>query len=511
MKVLSRTMMALGAFSLFSLIFGTTPLVSGLILDIFYIHPVSWLLVFIALGFYVYSAVVADSSTSFDSDRAYIPLWIGIAITVFWVIWLGIQNPIKMVALYKHTQYVETPLIPQQTIRPIAYTIAASNFNANQPDSRQAPGDLDYVQDHWTASIDPINWNTFTRPTQGLYLFTDDNRVEQVIQPFTFAERGWLWNSAVHTIRAEEYFVEFSDVLYVRLEDGKYIAVSTLIKRAGFARYPYIWGVAVIDDNGFIEILSPDMAEADPRLKDIALVPEKFEKLRDEAYGWRNGVLAGMFGKRGRVEVQSSTVNDENEAPFHMKSVSGNAWYTPLSPYSYGGNSGVGLAISSSHDIGGPVGIWMLPVNTSFPGADFLVSFIESAPTHRNTNWFRTSSENKCGNVTILELSPIIRLENGQPRFYAMGYVSSAPTSTSVMFYTFIDPFTNVVYEDIPTVDRVNAWLRGEFEIFPVSENSASIAPQTQCKLDDLTGLPDQSLIDYLSRITEELDRRLGQ
>lgn len=512
MKALSCTGIALGVLILFALIFGTTPMVSWLIVDIFYIHTISWLLFVTAV---VFAVIAAGFGTDYNTQDKVAPFAItAIGLGLAWFIWLGIQNPIKMAALSSHTQYVESALLPQSGVRPVAYSVASANINSSKSDSRSAAGDLDYVQDHWIASIDPSGfWVRLTRPTQGIFVFNDEYKVEQRIQPFTFAEAGLLWNSATRVIRSEEYFVEFSDVLYVQQADGKYLAVSTLIKRAGFARYPYIYGVAVISSDGFVDVMSFDRAEADPRLAGIQLVPFDFETDRANAAGWRHGWLSGIFSRTDRLVIQTSTVNVENAAPFHLKGMTGNVWYTPLAPLGSGSESIVAITMSDSHDINGPVYIWRLPVNTALPSVDFLASVIESAPNHSNIVWFRSGGDSKCGNVAILEMVPVVRNEATGPRLYFMGYVSAAPISSNVKFYSIIDPATMTVYEDLPTYDHVNRWLRGEFELVSVSENSTAIDPITgQCLTPEtIKQAPDQEILNYLRLITEELDRRLGQ
>lgn len=512
MKGSGCILLAVGALLLFLLVFATTPTVSFLILDIFYIHQISWVLLLSAI---VTAIIAIVLGSNYNTEDQWPPYAIAaIILTVIWFFWLGIQNPIKMAALSSHTQYAESALLPQSGIRPVAYSVASANINSSKSDPRSAAGDLDYVQDHWIASIDPSGfWVSFSRPTQGIFVFNDEYKVEQRIQPFTFAEAGMLWNSATHIIRKHEYFVEFSDVLYVQQTDGKYLAVSTLIKRAGFARYPYIYGVAVISSDGFVEILPTETAEADPRLAGIQLVPFSFESERAYAAGWRHGWVSGIFSRTDRLVIQTSVVNFENAAPFHLKGMNGNVWYTPLAPIGSSSESIVAIAMSDSHDVNGPVYIWRLPVNTAIPSADFLASVIESAPNHSNIVWFRSGGESKCGNVAILEMVPIVRNEVTGPHLYFMGYVSAAPISSNVKFYSIIDPASMTVYEDLPTYDHVNRWLRGEFELVSVSQNSTAIDPITgQCLTPEtIKQAPDQEIINYLRLITEELDRRLGQ
>ncbi|KKT73132.1 MAG: hypothetical protein UW68_C0016G0012 [Candidatus Collierbacteria bacterium GW2011_GWB1_44_6] len=492
------------------LIFRTTPTVSDLIIDILYVHQISWLLVISTLVMTFISFYKADGA-GYDESPWVAPAIAAVVLGIVWFVWLGIQDPIKMAALSDHTMYEDqnVSLVTQNEIRPYPYAIAAANIATAKYDGTTAAGDLDYVQDRWTASIDPNSfWVQLYRPTQGIFVMNNDYSVTPAIQPFTFSEKGILWNHAKSLIRSHEYFVEFSDVIYVRQGDGRYLAVTTLIKRAGFARYPYIYGVAVVSSEGLIEILPQSVAEADLRLQGIALVPFDFETARTEAYGWRNGVLNGIFDRTTRLTVHVSQVNAENASPFHLKSTAGNLWYTTLSPLGSSTESITTIAMSDSHDINGPVKIWRTEQTQSLPGTDFLASLIESAPNHLNLVWFHGGD--KCGNAALLEMVPVVRQEAGGPKLYFMGYVSAVNVSSNVRFYSVIDPESRVVYEDLPSFEYVNRWLRGEYELNPVNENSVTIDPTTsQCLSPDLAQESDQVLIEYLRKITDELERRL--
>jgi len=497
---------------IFILIFASTPLMSSLITDALNVHPFSWTVLLLTVGAWI-GVVYSHSNSGYGDDFNGWWYSLPVTLTVFWIVWLIIQGPLMMVELYHHTKYtLDAPLTVQEEIRSIPYTVASTNFESQNPDSRTKPGDSDYVKDHWIASIDPKDLNVFGLPTQGFFIYDPNspNKVVQIRQEMTFAEAGWLFNSATYFVRTKEYFAEFYEVLYIPdpSNDGL-MAVTTLIKRDGFNRHPYAANVLVAHSNGDWEIMNMTEANTDPRFDGVALRPEWLVRKEVEAYGWREGWLSGLIGRKGRVQVQSSSVNDDNSAPFHMKSVGGYEWFTPFSPL--GSTALTGMAVTSSKDVNAPIRIWSLPANTSYAGADYVAALIESSEAHRNLTWYRVSGDSKCGNITVLEVIPVVRKEKDGNHLYNLGYVSSAPKSVSVLFFTIVDPYTQVVYEDIMTAEEVNSWLRGEYELKPQTNNSQTPAATSpvQCTIgDDLSKESDQSLLDMIRRIVDELSKR---
>ena len=474
------------------------PTISWLLNDALYVHPLSWLLFTATLVLSVVSLVVYENNESSGCALAVITAIIGLV----WVWWLIAQGPLMYADLFRHTSYLESGLIEQSRIRDVAYTVAKTNFDSQNPYSKSAPGDLDFIDGRWISSIDPLGLNVFSLPTQGIFVYDPDgqDKVVQVLETFPFSEKGWFSNSATYYVRNVSYFTSFNEVVYKELPDGNgYIAVTSLIKRAGFTRWPYLWKVLIVYPDGRFELLDPIKAEDDPRLQGVALRSEWLTKAQTLAYGYRYGAWKGFVNRMGRIAIQSSQVNDENTAPFLMETPYGNMWYAPFSPL--GSGSMIGMAMALSHEASSPIGIWNLPENQAIFAADSLASEIEASPNHQSINWYRVSSESACGNVTILELVPLVRKEaDGISHLYFMGYVAPAPKSTQVMFYSIIDPVNRTVYQDLREADEVDAWLRGEFELTPQTVGSTPTVTIEQAGSCELNTLPAENLLEELRR-----------
>jgi len=507
MKKIGWVIVVLTILVVLFLIFGRTEFLSGLVYN-FANHMISWI-----LGIVFSIALILAIGAASEGDDSTGIVWTAmLVIGVVWILVMIFQGPVTRYALYRNTEYQQTDsLVPDIEIRDVPYTVASANFVGTNPDSMTQPGDLDYVQGRWIASIDPRGfWNTLTNNSQGFFVYdpNSEDKVIRITQEMPFAESGWWFNSSTWFVRGVKYFSEFHEILYV--QDGdEVIAVISLIQRQGFERWPYVSNVLVVHPSGTVEILSVDQAEADPRLQDIALKPEWLANEEVLAYGYRHGVFNAMFTRKGRIQVQTSNVNDENSAPFHFKTTQGNMWFTPYSPLR--GTSLIGMAMTSSHDIDGPVYIWELSEGEAYPGADYMSSLVEGAPEHQEISWYRTGTNGdggtiESGNKTVLEIIPVIRPEPSGNHLYCVGYTSTAPHSVNVSFYTVIDPKTQMVYQDLFTDQEMEAWLLGEFELQPQSANQIGIS--STCTITDLDSMATENLIERIDQLLAELESR---
>jgi hypothetical protein len=494
------------------IVFGPGWTLSSIANSVFNIDPVAWLLGTIALACLALSSLVSDSGND-GAGRLFLAF---IVFGFAWLLWFIFQGPIMLNSLYKNTGYIESDLISQNNIRDVPYTVAITNITGTNPESRTGPGDLDFVEGVWISSIDPKGvWNAISMPTQGFFLYDprSKDKVVTISQEMPYAEGGLFFNSSTYFVRSKKFFAEFTEILYVRVNDtDEVVGVMSLIKRRGISRWPYVANVLVVHGDGQYEMLSVIQAEADPRLVNIALKPEWLVKKEVEAYGYRYGVIKGVFSKTGRIQIQKSSVNDENSPPFHLNTPNGYFWYAPFSPLR--SESLTGIAMTSSHDVDGPVYVWTLPKGQAYVGSDFMVATIEGK--HKQYAWYRETEDSKCGNMTVLEMVPVVKSENGENKLYFLGYVSTAPKSVDVLFYTIIDPETGVVYEDLQTADQVNFWLQnGEYDLMPIGEyemtQPAVGTPEVSCVEVSSEGLEEkdtQDLMEIIFKVIYELGRR---
>jgi hypothetical protein len=470
-----------------------------------YSNPIGWLIVLVWLVVSV--ALVTRLRLAVKS----IGVLFGLVLFPVWLLWAIISEPIMLKGLYERTDYqpVEA-LVPLTESRAVSYAEARENFKNQNPDTRFVPGDLDYVNEHWVAEFGPVGLlNSLIYPSQGFFLYDPAavDKVQIVRQKMPFAENGLLWNSAGFFIRQHDPFVEFHEVLYVQDGQGGYMAMISLLKRAGLARVPYVAEIALVHSDGTAEWLTPSQAEADPRLLGVQIVPEWLAYKKVEAYGWRNGISTGLFTRRGRVEVQRSDINEENSPPYHLASTQGMLWYTPFGPYNK--DSLKGIMMEASGDIDGPIYLWELPGDQAYQGVDALATEIKAAPNHpADVNWLRVSygeeSEVRSGDTDLIELLPAPRQEGERVVLYFTGFVAIDPP-TRTRFYVIINAETREVLQDVYSVDEVNAWLRGERQL-PVQRGGQVTAPSDSGL--NLSEMTRDELLDLLDAIIAELRKR---
>ncbi|MFO7681716.1 MAG: hypothetical protein R6X34_16860, partial [Chloroflexota bacterium] len=117
-----------------------------------------------------------------------------------------------------------TPSIHKESLHESFTRLIVCSRNQN-PDTRFAPGDLDYVNGHWVAEFGPNGFgdllNKLIYPSQGFFLYDPAavDKVQIVRQEMPFAEDGLLWNSVAFFVQQHDPFVEFHEVLYV--QDGQ--------------------------------------------------------------------------------------------------------------------------------------------------------------------------------------------------------------------------------------------------------------------------------------------------
>lgn len=475
------------------------------------LDPFGAALGFVLIGSVIYLILTMWDTYSFSSAGCVVGI-VALLSVVALIFWYGLFfEAYRMTAMYEQTGYevVEQPPLVT-SMRAVNYAQAEYHFNNNVPDARFGVGDLDYVRDQWITEYGPQGWgnflNSFTQPTQGYFTYDpeDTQPVQVVSDHMPYAEKGFWGNSLRVHINSQDPFSFYTEVLYVDdPSTGGTMAVISLLKTKGFmGAVPYVAKIVIIHQDESEEWLEPTVAQADPRLADLQLIPEYLERLRVEAYGWRLGFWPGIY-REGRISVQRSTTNEENPAPYHFLTTDGYQWMTPMSPL--GKQSFVGIASQQSNAVESPVRMFFLPEGEAYVGVDALVSAIKGAEGHpQGTNFIKVTGESAAVGVTdIMELMPIWRHDG----LYFVGYATTTPPSQT-RFFVIIDPETQVVYEDLYTIDEVNAWLNGEFELASQPIRVNETLDPAQMPEQDIRTLTDDELWNLLKRIIEELQLR---
>jgi hypothetical protein len=140
------------------------------------------------------------------------------------------------------------------------------------------------------------------------------------------------------------YWNEWTDILSIRSGEEE-LAVVSLIDRNGIWAYPSVEKVLIIHQNGKVEPLTIADANADPRLRNVQLMPASHVKKIVEAYSCKDGFVS-CVARKYRIKLQESATNDENKAPFHQNTQTGSFWVAPFGPYSKPALTGTALVQS---------------------------------------------------------------------------------------------------------------------------------------------------------------------
>ena len=456
----------------------------------------------VALGKAWASDAGDDSFNFFDTVCGIIA-----ALGVVWFIWNMVTYDARvMVALRAETQYLpaEVPINITE-FRVSSYAEAQTNFKTQNPDARFQIGKMNYIGDRWIAEFGPKGFfNSIKYPTQGFYEYNPMvNKNPQFINnPMTFAEEGIAGNSLRVLIAKRDPFAYYKKALFAADPDnpGKYMAIVSLTKRRGMDAVPYVSNVVIIHYDGRQEWLDPYQASQDPRLNGLQIIPEWLEYMRVSAYGYQHGVWDSMVYHTDQVQVQTSSTNEENTAPYHMRSGDNMFWVTPMSPYDT--PSFVGLAWQQSNDINGPIYVWRVPDRQAYPGIDALTATIKNSSGHpSDVKWLINNGGTLSGETEILEMLPVGH--NGQ--LYFVGYAALGSNPQQTRLFATIRASDSVVMQDLLTAGEVNTWLGGTNELSVLNPTAEAVVTSESL---DLSGYSTDQLWDLLDQIMEEIRKR---
>jgi hypothetical protein len=433
---------------------------------------------------------------------------VGVVGFVWFMVNLITYTPKVMIALRNENFYkqVEAP-ITITDLRVSSYAEAQTNFRTQNPDARFQIGTLTYVRDRWVAEYGPKGlFNLYRFPTQGLYEYDPmaSRNPTYVQNPMPFAERGLLGNGLRAQIGQRDPFAYYDKVLYAQDPDfpGQYMAVVSLTKCRGvLTPVPYVSNVVLIHQDGRQEWLTATEASADQRLDGLQLIPEWLEYNRISAYGYTHGVWDALFTHTDQVQVQTSSTNEENGAPFHLRGEDGMYWVTPMSPYNT--PSFVGLAWQKSGDINGPIYIWRVPQKQAYPGVDALSATIKNSEGHpSDVKWLINNNGTLSGETEILEMLPVGH--NGQ--LYFVGYAAMGSNPQQTRMFVTIRPTDSVVLKDLFTITEVNNWLQGSYDLPPLTTAVSNQAESTGQL--DLSDYSTSELWKLLNQVINEIQNR---
>ena len=367
--------------------------------------------------------------------------------SVYWV--LGGKWTLSKV--YQQETYNEIRALPDTSaVRFLPLEVARIYGRAKLQEPRIHLGDAEPIvrgnEVLWIMPRTPKGfWNETLRRADGFAIVDNEGNVEMFRQEMSVGE-GMDGRDAISwKLRQTRYWSTVNEVYYVQDTDGTVVAV------APFMDYSFSWpvmvpkwgGVFLVHSDGRIETLTPAKAMEHSLLKDVRIVPEKWARLKVEAYALKNGIRNSITTHEDQVQIPSvSTIAGGNEMPFLLPTTNGQKWFVATVPWGAEGIFRVFLVDA----ITGFVELFPMPKDSSVIG-----------PLRARPLIVDAYPQYKWDQLDILEPRPIIRFGE----FFWMFTVTTS-SHTGVTDTILVNARTHEVLSLGTKKDTILRFLRGE-------------------------------------------------
>lgn len=136
----------------------------------------------------------------------------------------------------------------------------------------------------------------------------------------------------------KRYWVNYEDPYFIpsESEEDLYIVVPVVSYEYHW-RFPTLFavprwdGVALINSEGKIELLSPEQARENPVLRNQKLYPERLARYYIDSFRYIHGITNRLFYHRDQLEI--ADVPGQNEQPFLVVTKEGIKWFIACEPF----------------------------------------------------------------------------------------------------------------------------------------------------------------------------------
>jgi hypothetical protein len=233
------------------------------------------------------------------------------------------------------------PQKPRIVTRAVASRYASNTLN--RPQYRAGDTDISVVDGtpYWSAPLSPDGlFNVLTKKQGGTVLVNMttkqanvrvvDGQLETGIGTIFYESYRW------RLLKQGEYLVDYGDPKMIVVDGTQHIIVPYSKPQFHLTPIPHTtptWGgVAIIDPDGSIEMLSPQQAADSPLLDGQQLYPERLARQKVAATKYRNGILNTFTSHEDEIEI-APVPGDENDQPFFVLSEDGPQYVVAVEPY----------------------------------------------------------------------------------------------------------------------------------------------------------------------------------
>jgi hypothetical protein len=392
------------------------------------------------------------------------------------LIWLGIYTGTEYITYTKYGEMNKWKTMigsDHQSIRYTASKIAGieleNSINAvtEQVDEDSVFPILTKDGLGYIAQVQPDGFiATFRQNNPGFIIFDDSSnssaKIRRVDQELKIGSGMQLFDNLERQLYLTDWFATYDEVHILRIDQNnqeKYVIAAPKIKYS-FWRFPYWAGVVLIHDDGKIEDLSVEEAQADSRLKKQWIVPSTLVRHYVELQNYAMGYINSFFRVEGKIEIPEFP--GDNQFPFLIRGVFGTTYFVTAVKAEGGGTGLYRMYYVNATTF--ESGFYQYPKGSIVYGPYAALKRIQNLSGY---NWYRRSSSgSSSGNMQAVE--PVYIIKKGQ-LYWKFSITNMDFSGTSAVVVVDGKNLDNIL--EFKTRAAFDAWILGE-KVKPIMETS---------------------------------------
>jgi hypothetical protein len=485
---------------LFLVMWAIAPAFHWLWFDLFWMHPVLWILIGLGIVTIVFSLAKSNGQ---ESDWGCLTLLLMAVFFVSGLAYVFLNGSLTSLYLIENIQPVKLASLPETTeIRYLPMPVAERFMDNKIQDPKHHRGDTDPIDIGedigWVAPRVPTGIiNEIGDRTDGFILVKPDGQVSTINQPLKYGEGMLVTDNLAWPLWQVRYDVELSEFYYLLDKEEVLTIAPYLGYRFQFpVMVPYWRGVFVVHPDGRIEDLSPETAIADPRFKGQRLFPESLALKIADSWQYRNGIWNSWFVHNDQTEVPHID-GEKNQMPYLLPTTNGPVWFTGLEPFGPA-YSIFKIILIDAHS--GQISLYELPQESGMTGPNKASGYIRASMP--DFQWYTSGAKESAGTMLAIEPKPFIK---NNVLFWQVSITNI--DYAGVRRTALVNAQDNsVIYFE--SLDEMKAYVAGTFPGRRVSSETIPTAMQPATGNLDLSKMSDKDLILLMRQILSELEKR---
>lgn len=504
-RSLATILLAAGVFVFF---WATAPLWHWLFFSLIWRHIVGWIVLVIVIVLALAGLVFGDT----EAGRFYWLTVVAILLALGYLYW-STDVYGRAVANSFEPEIVQE--VPDTTnIRYTPYEVSLAFARARQKNPTRKVGDIDPVEIegkfYWLAPRIPNGiGNRISGQADGVILIAEDGTARFEPQTFHCGE-GMIFGDAISwKLFSTRYAAEYPEIFYLRIDDHWVAMAPYVTYDFHFPVWVPRWGgVMLVHPDCTVEDLTPEQAQADPRLQGKRLFPEALAKTYSLRWGYRFGGLWNrLWNHKEEVEV-ANLKGTENEMPYYLPTEWGPQWMMATEP------SGPSQAIFKIFWFDAHSGKAKLTefVGEGLIGPNRAMGYAKSETP--DYTWLEGTGDARSGTYLAIEPRPIIR---DGTLYWQYSVTTQEYAGVGLTILVNSQDTTDVLH--FCSRESLMKWIAGKGgpdsipcdRAAPIEVAPQPIQPVQPVPIGDLPGLTEEELYQLIRQIIGELEQRSQQ